>query len=152
MIVKEAVNMDLRDMTLVERIVTLAGYQGITPRELAKACGFPPYFFDRRQDTLKPDRLEIIANNLGFNPEYIMSGDPKKLSYESPAAYVEVMDSLATRKELRDLFTLALEAPSEEIRSCIAALESFKARREKRTARKDKTNNGTEKETASVPG
>lgn len=120
-------------MNCVERIKSICKERKIPISRLERACGFSNgYIGQLRKGTMPAERLEKVAEFLGVDARYLLTGEEiiyfpaESQSEEEADDLIALLKELRDRREMRMLFKLARGATKEEVEQAVKIIEALR--------------------------
>lgn len=101
-------------MEPIEIIKDLCSKSGITIAQLEKELGYSNGSLSKSK-TLKAERLMEISRRFNVTMEYLMTGEDQTSGYYFDPEVVELAQEMATRPELKVLFSASRKVSKESI-------------------------------------
>jgi transcriptional regulator with XRE-family HTH domain len=126
-------NLEVTKMNCVERIKSICKERKIPISRLERACGFSNgYIGQLRKGTMPAERLEKVAEFLGVDARYLLTGEEivyfpaESQSEEEADDLISLLKELRDRREMRMLFKLARGATKEEVEQAVKIIEALR--------------------------
>lgn len=112
-------------MTTADRIKKLCKSHGISVRRLELDCDFSNgYIHNLKDNAMRADKLQKIADYFGVTVEYLQTG--KQSKYYTSDGVAEYAQALFDNPDIRVLFDAAKDSKAEDIQMAAELLKRLK--------------------------